>query len=45
MIKIELKIEGPPLVIINGYAPHEGRVIEEKETFYKELEARCSKIS
>ena len=35
MIELEMKIEGPPVVFINAYAPHEDRVIEEKEDFYK----------
>jgi hypothetical protein len=37
--------EGPGLVIIGAYAPHEGRPIEEKEEFYKQLDKRCWKIT
>ena len=37
-------MQGPPLVIINGYGPHSGRAVEERETFYEEIQNRYRKI-
>ena len=41
---MELKIQGPPLVILNGYGPHSGRAIEEREEFYEQIKKRYTKI-
>ena len=45
MIEIEFKMSGPPLVIIGVYAPHAGRPIEEKESFYTYLNNRLDEIA
>ena len=44
MIETELKIEGPGLIIIGAYAPHDDRPIEEQADFYKNVHKRCWKI-
>ena len=44
LIEMEIKIHGPPLVLLNGYAPQSGRAIEEKEKFYEEISKRYKKL-
>ena len=45
IIEIRFKMSGPPLVIVGIYAPHTGRPIEEKESFYNYLNSRLDEIA
>ena len=42
---MRLNMNGPPLNLIGVYAPHEGRNIEEKEQFYRDINKIYEKTS